>query len=405
MNKVLIISSSFPPNSSVGGVRPAYFFKYFNEENLDTHVLTVKQYNHNNLMDIPFDNALSPKIHQIEYSQEQEKIYLVNRSFSQKVRDFFNPTYSSPPGLLDEVIRKIDSFIDIKSFDLIIATVPDMWTASLASLLFEKHKVKYLIDFRDAYEQEIGMPRSLRQKVQVARLKRERKKITKNAFELITVSKYLANKLQANLNKKTSVIYNGFDENLFNSNSIKENSPTKIIKIVYTGRILNVWYRNPYPLIEGIEHYNKINEGNKKIELHFYGTEKELLKRKDLINGVTFHDRVPHEEVNKIINEADLLLVLTNNERRGILTTKLFEYMPINRPILCLPNDDDELKQIIEENGLGFSLKNKDEIIEFFENLDKNLDSFKTNNGLRKNVDLYTRKNQSLILADYIKKL
>jgi hypothetical protein len=102
----------------VGGVRPAYFFKYFNEENLDTHVLTVKQYNHNNLMDIPFDNALSPKIHQIEYSQEQEKIYLVNRSFSQKVRDFFNPTYSSPPGLLDEVIRKLDSFIDIKSFDL-----------------------------------------------------------------------------------------------------------------------------------------------------------------------------------------------------------------------------------------------------------------------------------------------
>lgn len=399
-----MIASSFPPNSSVGGVRPAYFFKYFNEASLDTHVLTIRNDQHNTMMDIPFEKNNSDKIHYIDYSQKQEIAYIENRSLKKKLRDFFNPTYSSPPGLLDEVLSTIETKIDISSFDLIIATVPDMWTASLASYLNKKYNIKYFVDFRDASEQEIGMPRSLREKLQVLRFKKERKEITKNASELITVSNYLAKELQKNLKKKTSVVYNGFDENLFKTSQILESKKIyqDTIKIVYIGRILNVWYRNPLPLIDAIKEMNIKNGVNKKFELHFYGAEKEIIKTEDHLDWIHFHDRVPHNEVNTILNAADILLVLTNNKRRGILTTKLFEYMPINKPIICLPNDDVELANMIEENGLGFSLKNKEEIKSFLQNLDNNLELFKSNSELRKQVNFYTRKNQSIILAKYV---
>jgi hypothetical protein len=401
--KVLIIAGSFPPNSDVGGVRPSSFFQYFNEAGIDTHVFTIQHETNNTLMDIKFSPKLLPKIHRMSYSNEQENKYLENRGIRKMLRDFFNPSYSSPPGLLDEASSKIFELLDLKFFDLVIASVPNMWTAVLANSINIRYGIKYIIDFRDASEQEKGMPRSFRQKIQVIRSNFERKKIARNSSELITVSKYLSDRLEKKLNKKTNLIYNGFDENLFNANVENKNEvKRKVIKIVYIGKLINTWYRNPAPLLMAINQINK--NQNKKIEIHFYGTENNIIEKINNYSWVYFNNRIPFNEVNDILNSADLLLVLTNNDRKGILTTKLFEYMPINKPIICLPNNDEELKDIITDYGLGFSLSNKEEIMAFFKNYDENLKAFQAMLPLRNKINFFTRENQSKLLIDFLKK-
>lgn len=401
--KVLIIAGSFPPNSAVGGIRPYSFFQHFNEAGIDTHVFTIQHDTNNTLMDIKFSPKLLPKIHRMSFCNEQENNYLKNRGFHKMVRDFFNPSYSTPPGLLDNASSKIAKLLDLKSFDLVIATVPNMWTAVLANSINKKYGIKYIIDFRDASEQEKGMPRSFRQKIQVIRSNFERKRIARNSAELITVSKYLSERLEKKLNKKTIIIYNGFDENLFSAKGENKNEVKhKVIKIVYVGKLINSWYRNPTPLLMAI---NQINKNlNNRIELHFYGTEKNIIVNIDKYNGIYFHNRIPFNEVNDILNSADLLLVLTNNNRKGILTTKLFEYMPINKPIICLPNNDEELKALISNYGLGFSLKNQQEIMDFFNHYDDNLKSFESMRHLRNKVDFFRRENQSKLLINHLQK-
>jgi hypothetical protein len=412
MKKILIISSTFPPNSSVGGLRPFYFFKYFNESELDTFVFTVNHDSYNNLMDLDIDNSLMHKVNFLNYTKNRERDYIEKRTILKKIRDFFNPSYSSPPGLLDAAIENIQKVYDINSFDLILTTVPDMWTATLGSRLSKKYNKKLIIDFRDAHEQELGMPRTYRQKVQNFRLLNARRNIVKNAFQLITVSEFLAQQLEKKINKKTSVIYNGFDNQIFISDDkLKQNDKLQkdsTVKIVYTGRILNLWYQNPLPLINVINSLSNAKNPKVKIELHFYGVEQKiinsLINNKDF-NNIFFHDRVNYNKVNDILNEADLLLVLTNNGRRGILTTKLYEYMPIQKPVICLPNEDKELAEIICKYGLGFSLKDQEEIEDFFKNYDQNMISFDADKVLRKKTIFFTRENQSKILAEHIKQI
>ena len=79
--------------------------------------------------------------------------------------------------------------------------------------------------------------------------------------------------------------------------------------------------------------------------------------------------------------------------------------MPMQKPVICLPNDDKELTEIIDKYGLGFSFKNKEDVITFFKNYDQNLALYKSNKNSRSDLTFFTRENQSKLLADRIKQI
>lgn len=71
---------------------------------------------------------------------------------------------------------------------------------------------------------------------------------------------------------------------------------------------------------------------------------------------------IPHEEINKMQMESQVLLLLINNtpNAKGILTGKLFEYLSSGRPILCIGPEDGDAAHIISEAKAGVTVDFED---------------------------------------------
>ncbi|NLO84682.1 MAG: glycosyltransferase family 4 protein [Clostridiales bacterium] len=76
-------------------------------------------------------------------------------------------------------------------------------------------------------------------------------------------------------------------------------------------------------------------------------------------NCVVDHGLVARDQSLALQQSADLLMMATVNSKKqiGILTGKLYEYMMMDKPIVCLMRGDaenSELSQVLQQTGMGF---------------------------------------------------
>jgi len=410
MKNILIICGTFPPQSLVGGLRPAMFAKYLPNFGWNPWVLTrnftPEDPRYNEKMPVDFPWKVQKQIIRFEYSLKDEQKYLRTRDISKLIRDFFYPEYSSPPGVFFVAKRTAELLLVSHQFDLILATIPDQWELTLGAYLSKKFGIPLIADFRDIKEQERGLKRTFRQWIQNFRFSVRRSFTLMQASGITTVSKFHRDILNKKFKKATFLIYNGFDDQIF--------SPSKLnrchdgpFRIVYMGRILNLWYRNPEILFLAIDQL--IIEGlieKNAIVVEFYGTDREKLN--ELLSSlknttfVKFHERIIHTDIPKKLSEAQLVLLLTNIERKGILTTKLFEYAGVKKPILCIPGDRGELDEIIKVYELGYSISS---VLELKIQLVKWLQQYRMGEFpqcIESKIEIFSRKNQTKLLAEIL---
>ncbi|MDA9284272.1 hypothetical protein N9P61_02085 [Flavobacteriaceae bacterium] len=407
MKNVLIICSIFPPQSAIGGLRAAMFTKYLRDYGWNPYVLTRtyskddSRYDEN--MDIDL-GVINNQIFRVKHSLIDEKKYLEKRTLIGKIRDFFYPEFSTPAGLYFKMKESAEVLIEKHKFDLILSTVPDQECQTLGSFLSKKYKIPFIADFRDIKEQDEGLNHSLRDSLQRLRFLIRRYVTSRNASILTTVSEYHASILSKKLYRKTEIIYNGYDDDIFKTVESGLVS-SRVFKIIYVGRILDIWYRDPTILLRAIdslikEHKILYNE----VCIEFYGSDREklepIISQLENNNFIKFFPRIAYSDVPRKLNEAQMLLLLTNRGRKGILTTKFFEYAGVNKPILCVPGDGDELDTLISKYNLGYSIANieelKSKIIEWLSlykdgNFPKFIDS---------DIAYFTRRNQTKKLSE-----
>jgi len=70
--------------------------------------------------------------------------------------------------------------------------------------------------------------------------------------------------------------------------------------------------------------------------------------------------RIPKEEVIHLQQKADLLLMLTHKGIKGIPSSKLYEYLGIQKPILCFPSDKDIVSETLLNTGVGIVLDSEE---------------------------------------------
>ena len=67
----------------------------------------------------------------------------------------------------------------------------------------------------------------------------------------------------------------------------------------------------------------------------------------------------PATEVPAILNRSSVLLLLANKSAgagpKGIITTKLFEYIAVEKPILCVRSDESLLAELLRNSGSGYA--------------------------------------------------
>lgn len=155
-------------------------------------------------------------------------------------------------------------------------------------------------------------------------------------------------------------------------NGVKERSPLEGVTSYYENRKKRIIYagsiyregRNPELLFAGISELLKNNRGKSiNLEVIFFGGYdtysmiEELLEKYPVANIVKYGGFKSVEEINNEIMNADALLFIERDdiENDGILTGKIFEYMYVRKPILCMGvNRGSYTGEFLHKTGLCF---------------------------------------------------
>jgi glycosyltransferase involved in cell wall biosynthesis len=308
---------------------------------------------------LPPDSQIMRVIHGTD--EEATATLQRNSSISMKLRYLFYPDYAHPPGLLDKMLNETVRLLGSLKFDVIYATYDPLASLTLGAYLSAKLHIPWIADFRDIHEQDLA--ENFRMKLLQFRWSLRRKILTRKAAAIITVSRNHAAVLGEKLNRHVHVIPNGFDPTTYHP--IDNHHSTKFT-ITYMGRILFQWLRNPEYLLQAIDILLEHNDiALNDLDVSFYGTDRDVLlpiiSQYKCRSCIKVHPRVPYNDVPGILQQSCVLLLLTEHGRKGILTTKAFEYMATKRPILCVPNDHDELEQLLNKTKSGISCGSAEE--------------------------------------------
>lgn len=293
---------------------------------------------------------------------------LLNLIYDHKGRFFFH-----------DVAKKFD----IKSYDVIIcSTTFNSFPATTAAMLAEKYKKPLVIDLRDILEQTPADSKHIfRHRLPVffsgfvARLYKSRQisrrdHALKAAKTLTSISSWHCSFLKR-FGKETHLIYNGFDERVFKENHQK----THEFRLSYFGELRDVNLRYPNMLFQAIRNLKSRGLLCKEFVVDWFVCEESAKVIADIADefGVAelmrYNGYVSENRLVEEMQRSSVLLIFSHNPEiygyNGIMTTKFFEYVGVNKPILLTPNNRDELSEKLLDISIGISTSNVSEIEAF----------------------------------------
>ncbi len=351
MKQLLMLLDHFPPAFAP---RMGYLAKYLKDMGWDAVALHC-----------PHPEINTGFEHLAKYIENYNidiKHLFKNHTINRFLSEFYGLTKFRHLWSLDDeaMYKKTQEILKCRHFDAIICSTASFFPLNCASRIAKETKLPMLIDLRDIYEQNTNLLSTntlsrLLHKRQIVR----RNKILANAAAVTTVSSWHKNFL-SQFNNNTSLVFNGFDENIFVFPKAIE---TKKFTITYTGSItLNGEdsQRSPELLFQAVsEQQNKQNVSTENICIRFFTNEQSFplikhLAKKYNVENVETHGRVAAVEVPQLLYNSNILLLLASEKNtRGVLTTKLFEYMASNREILCIPNSGGEIEHLLTQSQAG----------------------------------------------------
>ena len=96
---------------------------------------------------------------------------------------------------------------------------------------------------------------------------------------------------------------------------------------------------------------------------------QELGKEYHITEILDINGYIPRQEILPVMYQSSILLVLTTlstpNGTHGIMGTKFFENIGIEKPILCVRSDEECLADAIEKTHAGLAATNVEEVKAF----------------------------------------
>ena len=407
MPNILVICDVFPPSFAP---RMGYLVKYLEE--FDWHADIVTR-SHDG--DYSFGSLLgSQKVMRVE------NISLPMKTITDKVFRLFR--------IKQNHIRngnQISSFIlknlDPHKYDLILSS-----TAHRTFILDAAYKVaakwnKHLVvDIRDLYEQlpvVFNNNRGIKslfidffeKSSHEFNIKR-RNQCLKYASAVTTVTPWHKSQIEL-INKNVLLIYNGYCPEQFFP---RLNKKQKLFRIIYTGSVFSKEHQDPTFLFQATKKLieNK-NIDKKYFRIQFYtplnlrNNIKQNPAYDNIKDFVDFFDYVDTSKVPELLNNSSILLLLSNKLKQDgpkglISTTKYFEYLAVERPILCVQSDESLLEQSIREANAGLAARNVEDTYDFLlENWNEwNAKGFTTINVNKTYTQQFSRKLQAKQYVD-----
>jgi len=371
MKKVLVICDIFPPAFAP---RMGYLCKYLPEHGWEPVVVT--EYVPQNIYKELSDSC--PNVTYINYYQTNTPLIRKIKYTFVFLADFFF-------GYKDRVMTKIaQRQIEKHDISFILSSTYRTFPIRTAYILSKKNQIPLLVDLRDIIEQfpsnEHISKKFTRSKTinniivntLTKKLLRQRNKILQDVNTVTTVSPWHVDTLKQYA-KNVYLIYNGFDPELFVPKAV----PAKTFKITYTGRLMSAELRDPSLLFEAIANlYIAGKIAPETFRIQFYTDDESKI----IINGIAgkyhvadfvdYFGYVSNHAVPGILNDSSVLLLLTNKSDackspQGIMTTKFFEYLAVEKPVLCVRSDEGCLAKTIRETQSGIAANTVEQVERF----------------------------------------
>lgn len=378
--KILIVSTFFPPQNSIASLRPYSWAKYWSQMGHEVTVLTTAKEKQDNDLNYDLSNfrvisfpMCKPfcKHHKAVVSEKKvnnvgvtnnyiylhiKKLYV---SFIMKSGCFIGCRFPDWHDSWAKIAIKFLKKEKIK-WDIVISTAGPYSVHRVAYFLKKKYYTKiWISDWRDLWT-DSHLFKGI--KIFHPYEKWLESKFNRAADYITTVSDGLATTLAEKTRKKITVIYNGYDEDFFDSIKKTKRKFYEKVTISYTGTLYKK-YQDIEPLLQAMrELYLEGVLSPIKLEVVSLGANcdmTELFKQYGLSEFYTYKGFLPQERAHEIQYNSDVSLFLdyTNSNAKGILTGKLFEYLYISQMIWSIGGSlDSDANNIIKKCNAGICL-------------------------------------------------
>jgi glycosyltransferase involved in cell wall biosynthesis len=254
-------------------------------------------------------------------------------------------------------LKKAAELISELNIQAVITTGTPHSSHLIGLALKQRFALPWIADFRDpwidAYYYDMFYQTRFARWID----RRLENKVLKKSDLITTVSRGLktifSDKAQGQYQQKIRILTNGFDPDDFLIDT-KEQNPG--FTIVYAGTMTPA-----YRISSFLAAIQRIIVDIPEVRVHFYGkiSEEILLdiKRREIDNCILYKGYIPHKELYKVYQQADMLLLVIPDFLRneGIVTGKIFEYLAANTPILVIGPEQCDAATIVSETSSGLS--------------------------------------------------
>jgi glycosyltransferase involved in cell wall biosynthesis len=429
MQKVVIVTYFFPPCNLTASQRSLGWAKYLKQEGFQPIIIT-RNWEHNingpddmhhdsgkellhsvnpdyEVYYLPFRGNLRDRLY-AKYGKNKYNLFrkvlsfveLIGHSFTNKAIPFSN--------IHDFTENYIQENKDVKS---LIITGNPFEIFRFGYLLNKKFNIPWIADYRDDWNtSEVNFSRGFLDGFLKKMQENDEKKWVKTASCITSISPYYSQKISKYVHKPGHVLLNGFFEE--DVNPFLQETPFEKFTVVYNGMLY------PSQEIEVFLNAFKsfVNQNSlyrNRIVLKFPGILflKDVAARvSHLMQGfedvVEMTERISRNEVLKIQAKSHLLLMVAHKGAKGIPSSKIYEYLGLQKPVMICPSDNDILEQTFAPYNVGYIARNE---VEAESQLKQLFDQYLMNNvqlkADEKYVSTFSRKHQTKVLADILRKM
>ena len=239
---------------------------------------------------------------------------------------------------------------------LIYSTAPPHSTHLVGLALASVKGVRWVMELRDPWADNDQKPWWVRTHVTDALDAYLERLCLRRADLVVTVSDGIRRRLAARLPdaSRILVVRNGIERLTNSINSERRPGP---VRLVYAGTFY--YSRDPRPFLRGLAAVcRKHRMGPEQVRVDFIGACRtigavsvaKVIQTLGLTDIVHIQDWVPHAEARTLIENADVLLLLAEQQPDQV-PNKLYEYLGTRRPILAFADADGETARMLRQVG------------------------------------------------------
>jgi hypothetical protein len=413
MKRILFLTYYYPPANATGANRPGSFAKNFAANGYSVTVVTRqwtgKEKNWKDQLDS--NNAAAQIVcthnlivHYLPYKRYEYPILTKFNTVKENLRGNFN--YELAYNQFENYVLNL---CKNEHYDFILVSIPPNSILKTAYKVGKLNNIPLILDIRD-FQNDIILKKnptlSIGKFITHQLVLFYFKKWLAQTKAVVTASPAITEYINKTFRINAVTLTNGFNEELLKieEDTYKNEFTISVLGSLHMDANLDEMKKLFVMLFNKVEKY--------KIKFNFIGLTINPLVANEFARlipaeNLLITDRMPQNEALQIGAKSHVLMLAGYDNFKGALTTKVFEYLGLRKPVLLIPSDKDVIDALLYETGAGFSPHNAEEaysLIQKWYSEWQKTGSVSFNGELHKILS-YSRENQFKKILNLLKSL